>query len=132
MSCCWPQEPMPVSWRYEYGLLVITSSAAYDLEEAKQSTAAGIADPRFQPGTAILFDSSASTAAIEPADIEERVAWLIQVSRRGVSRFAVVVGAETHRYGLARMLSTRLELAGVELGVFRSFEAARAWLSPRP
>ncbi len=122
---------MPVSWAFRGSTLVVTAAGKYQSEELAQAVAEAQADPRFRPGTFLLFDGSLSEAELTTESVKWRVMWIASLRHAGFSsRCAVVVREEPHRYGLGRMASVLLEGEGVELQVFTDLQSALAWLDP--
>jgi hypothetical protein len=124
---------MPVTWEIRGHILIVAAAGDYRSEDLAEAVAGALLDPRFRPGFSLLLDGRFSEAKITTATTEWRVAWLASLRSKGFSaRCAVVVREEPHRYGLARMASTLLEMDGVELEVFTDMHEAMAWLDPPP
>jgi hypothetical protein len=121
---------MPVKWETRDTVLVLSADGDYRAEELVQAVVEAMRAPAFRPGMFILFDGRQSRANISPSDIDWRVSWIASLPRMGFSsHFAVVVNDEVHRFGLARMLSLRLENEGVDLAIFHDADVAMEWLT---
>jgi hypothetical protein len=121
---------MPVKWEIRDSLLVLSIDGDYRADDLVQAVAEVIKAPAFKPGMFIFVDGRNSKASISTPDIDWRVGWMASLPRMGFSsRCAVVVNSELYRFGLARMLSARLESEGVSLGVFRDADEALIWLT---
>jgi MOSC domain-containing protein YiiM len=122
---------MPVSWEFRGSTLVVTTAGSYQPEELPRAVAEARADPRFRPGTLLLFDGRLSEAELTTESVKWRVAWMASLRGDGfASRCAVVVSGDPHRYGLGRMASVLLEGEGIELEVFTELPSALGWLDP--
>jgi hypothetical protein len=120
---------MPVKWEIRDPVLIVRTEGHYQVDELVRSVAEAIADSAFRPGLFILWDGRHSQANITTPDIDWRINWVASLPKMGFSsRCAVVLNREIHRFGLARMLSTKLEAMGVELGIFHGVDEALQWL----
>jgi hypothetical protein len=121
---------VPVAWEFRGTVLVITTTDRYRRDELRGAADQALADPRFVPGTPVLFDGRLSNAQLSKEDIDWRVGWAVSLRGRGASsRFAIIVGGQPHRYGLGRMLSALLESKGVDLRLFNEIDEALSWLT---
>jgi len=122
--------PVPVTWEFRGTVLLMTTTERYTNEELREAADRALGDPRFQPGTPVLFDGRLSDTPLAIADIHWRVGWVGSLRSRGASpRFAILVRAQPHRRGLARMLSALLEGHGVDLQLFGEIDEALGWLA---
>lgn len=70
---------MPVTWEFRGAALVVTTAGKYQEQEPTQAVAEARADPRFRPGTFLLFDGSLSEAELTTESVKWRVAWNLTV-----------------------------------------------------
>jgi hypothetical protein len=121
---------MPVKWEIRDPMLILTVDGDYRADDLVRALVEAMGAPTFRPGLFVLGDGRHSKASISAADTDWRVEWLASLPKMGfASRYAVVVNHEAHRFGLARMISTRLETRGVDLGIFRRVDEAMEWLT---
>ena len=122
---------MPVTHRFEGGVLHIHAAAQYEPAEIPRAFLAGLADPLCPRPVALLLDVSESEvlATRNPDQIREVAQFLGPYAERIDGRCAVVTSGDSH-FGMARMGAAYADLVGVEASVFRSPEDALAWLRP--
>jgi len=64
---------VPVNWSYRSAILVVETSGQYGRDELQRALVDARADPRFAPGTPVLFDGRLSEMDISTPDVEWRV-----------------------------------------------------------
>ena len=112
-------------------MLVLSTEGDYTKAELEQAIALATADPRFRPGTALLFDSRLSTAVPSSADVQWRIKWAASLPRKGFSsRIGIITRDEAFRVGIGRQISASVESRGVEMRVFKDEEVALEWVTP--
>jgi hypothetical protein len=121
---------MPVRWEFRPGLVVVISSGVYPNDAVEDAIRQAAADPRFEPGMAVLFDGRESEVALSSANIAWRVELFASLPRRGFqSRVAILV-----REGFVYWLSAGEEISisadgePVRLRLYNVEEDAVAWL----
>ena len=120
---------MPVTWSYRSAILIVETIGNYGRDELQRALAEARADPRFVPGTRVLFDGRLSQADIATPDVDWRVQLALGLRAMGfANKCAVVVRDDTATFGMGRMLSLRLENEDFELDVNRDFDQALLWL----
>ena len=120
---------MAVTWEIRGSVLVITV-IGFGGEEPAQAIAEALVDPKFKPGTALLFDMRQSTDSPTSDQMHERATRLAPLLAKGIShRLALVVGPHKYQYGLARMAAAHADLKGMHLEIFRELSDALQWLT---
>ena len=119
---------MPVSWRIAGRYVLVDSTDAPTLRDWKDAVDAALADPGFEKGMPLVHDTRRMTRVPMPEEARERVAFLIDRSRKwGIARWAVVVSG-TASYGMGRMAQFLSESSrGIEFSVFRELDEAVKW-----
>jgi hypothetical protein len=108
--------------------IVVLICGDTSLERWRRTMVEVFADPRFQPGFAVLVDCRTATLAPLTSDVFGVVDFLS--SRRtelAQTRWAVVV-EEPAGFGMARMTAAVAESAGIDLHAFQRVDEALAWL----
>jgi hypothetical protein len=120
---------MPVTWEIRDTILVLTLVGDYHFQEPVEAVVTAVANPQFRPGGSLLIDARLSTSNRTSEDFRERARWMRSLRDRGVlSRFAIVISAQPHQFGLARMAATHLDTKGLDLEIFADMEEALSWL----
>lgn len=118
---------MPVVWEYRDNLLVVRGSGLYPNSVLEDAVRSAVADPRFRPGTLLLWDGRVSEVPLSSADIEWRVELVASLVDRGLSpKVAVLL-----REGLLDLTleHSRSDLpSGLAFRAFASEEEAIRWL----
>ena len=121
---------MPVPWRFVGSVLVLSTEGDYTKAELEEAVALAVADPRFRPGTRLLFDGRLSTSVPSSADVQWRVHWAASLHRRGFARrVGIIARDEPFRLGIGRQISALAESRGVEMRIFKDEESALAWVT---
>jgi hypothetical protein len=124
------EEGMPVTWEIRNGVLIVTLIGNYSFDEPIQAVAAAMADPGFRVGMSLLIDVRLSLVNPSSEATRKRAHWMASLHSSGFSsRYAIVVSAQPHQYGIGRMLATYLELEGLEMRIFTDLGEAWRWLS---
>jgi hypothetical protein len=121
---------MPLSYDVDVASRLVTLTCGNTtLERWSRLMFDVFADPRYQPGFAILVDCRTATRTPSSDDVRGVVEFI--TSHRamlGTSRWAVVV-EKAAGFGMARMAETIANMASVDLRAFQSLDEAAAWLS---
>ena len=121
---------MPVSYRIdrELGRIVTHCSGPTTLKEVLAHFDELELDPDCPPGLDVLLDLSEQTSLPNVGQIRTAAERAGDASRRvGFGACAIVVGSEA-LFGMARVFETFTEQHFTRTAVFRSREAAEAWL----
>lgn len=120
---------MAVTYSWEGPLLRLKLEGTYEPEDVVREFEAALADLRAPEKIVLLVDTtrSESLGSRTPSQIRLVAEALKPHSDRIGGRCAIVAFEDVH-FGLSRMGSVYSEAAGVETEVFRSEEAALAWL----
>jgi hypothetical protein len=115
------------------GVVIITTAGVATVEDFRVMNDALVEDPRFQPGTPILFDHSAldmtSLSADDVRRLGERPVML--GDRIGSSSIAVVVPSKV-TFGLARMSHSRSTQSERTVRNFYTLAEALTWIRTHP
>lgn len=120
---------MPVTWEIRDQVLVGTTVGPYPSEQLAAAVKEAVESPGFKRGLPILFDGRLSQSTLSPADVDWRERWLRSLVKGGfTNRCAVLLAtSDLFRFGVARMLSGRLEPQGVHLSVYLDEREASRW-----
>src|SRR5207248_677648 len=123
---------MPVSWEIRGPVLIVTVVEDWSGGGPASAITEGMADPRFEPGTALLLDVRQSRMNPSASQISLRTDWMGYLRDKGLSsRCAIVVGPMAYQFGLARMAKSYLGFQDMELRIFNDRDEAFNWLSKR-
>ena len=61
---------MPVRWEFRSSLVFVVSTGVYPNEAVEEAARQAVADPRFEPGMAVLFDGRGSEVVVSSADVD--------------------------------------------------------------
>jgi hypothetical protein len=120
---------MPVTWQFLDKVLVVTIVGCGG-EQSAEVVVEAMSDPRFTPGTAVLFDIRQATDEPSSAELNRRARRLSSLCALGLSsRCAVVIGTARHHVGRAGLASIHLDTQGMELQIFTNIRDAQRWLA---
>jgi hypothetical protein len=120
---------MPVAWKLEPGVLVVTLMGDYPFEELKAAVAEALRSPELQPETPMLLDARGSLKYPSTDALRSLGEWLASLRPQGISaRLALVTSRE--RLHLAERGALHFCEHGVETVIFTSLAEAVAWLRP--
>ena len=112
--------------------VVVVTCGNTSFEHWRSTMISIFADPRYQPGFALLVDARSATLTPSTEDVRGVVDFI--ASHRamvGEAKWAVVV-ERIAGYGMARMAEALAQIAGVDLRAFKSFEEGLGWLTALP
>jgi hypothetical protein len=123
---------MAASWQFRGELLVVIEDGVTSNDELERAfVREALADPRANPGLAVLWDSRLSVTPIAAEDVEwrSRMLWELAEHNR-VARLALLLAP---RQGLtaATLRQRRTAIPGLQLEVFSDETEAVAWLTSR-
>lgn len=109
-------------------IVVVTLSGRLCVADYASKLEEAVADPRYEPGSAILLDAR----PIDPLPTVDDLRGLVQLARelsaRGVRPFAIVV-ANDLQYLAGRLFATLASATiNLETRVFRTMDVAQEWL----
>jgi hypothetical protein len=115
----------------QLGLVLIARSHNPTFEEWRIFMEGLLADPRFQPGFAIVDDRRDDRVVPSRTEVEISAAWIrMNAARLGHMRWAVVLDPTAlASFGMVRVGEFLTDRSGVSLRAFTSIETARAWAS---
>ena len=121
---------MPVKIRLEEQVLRVTPSGEYTWGEIHSAVRRAMRNDGFAAGqNVLLFDSERTEASRSADELRDIAADLTQVAPSFAA--VMIVAPDDLRFGLARMLAAYAEHLGAEVLVFRSRDAADAWIRAR-
>jgi hypothetical protein len=113
--------------------MVVTAVGDWSGAGPASAITEAMADPRFQPGTALVLDVRLSTMNPSAEQVRARAEWMAALRAAGLaSRCAIVVGPKAHQFGLARMAQAHLESRQMEMQIFADLDEAMAWAAAPP
>ena len=118
---------MPIVWQIRDGLVWLTTTDPWTMEDWRGAATAFLAHPDFRPGMGTINDRRQGRA---PSTREVKAMLdFVQVQRSavGTARWTAVTTDNTS-YGMVRMAQVLFEESSVRLGVFHSLEDAEAWV----
>jgi hypothetical protein len=120
---------MPVTYAIAGGVLHLMLDGEYTPGDVTATFLAGLNDPRCPRPVRLLMDVTHSCVlATRPAEDIQRVAeFLGPYAERIGGRVAVIAPTDV-KLGLSQMGAVHSSRVGVETRVFRTGDAARAWL----
>ncbi|HTP13907.1 MAG TPA: hypothetical protein VMM37_09755 [Bacteroidota bacterium] len=120
---------MPVTYKFEATIVLISLAGEYLIEELRRTIDDALADPGYPSHARLIIDLSRSKSIVRRTndEIKSVAEFLVTKADRFGHRLALVA-AQDLTYGILRMTSVGSENQGVESGVFRSVEEARAWI----
>jgi hypothetical protein len=107
-------------------VLRVTSSTERD--SIIEAIRAAGADPRFEPGLALLLDARELEHAPQQLSAPLVRVRAFEIAAFGFRRCAVVAAATSAQVALANMFATHADEAGVDARVFAKVEEAENWL----
>ena len=120
---------MSVGYSLQSGVLLITAEGRYRPEDVPTAFLDGLRDPACPTPVGLLLDVTGSEVlATRTSDQIRYVAEFLEPYAERIGRRCAVVAREDVHFGLSRMGATFAAGVGVEAQVFRSREAAIAWL----
>lgn len=123
-------DSMPVSWRFQHSVLVLTLEGKYAFEEPTIAVSEAMGDPQFHAGAPLIIDVRRSKTGRSSEEFRARACWMASLVSQGISpRCAMVVGSQPHQYGLARMAGIYLESHNIVLEIFHDLDEAIGWLT---
>jgi hypothetical protein len=117
-----------VAYSFDGGLLVVTLSGHYTLEEMRAALAAAIGDPAFVRGARLLADARASQVVPAPGEMGGRLSLLLTL-RPHIGRECAVVVGDVAQLRPSHTLAGLARNYGFNLRAFTDYDRARAWLS---
>jgi hypothetical protein len=99
------------------------------MEEIVGAITASVEDPDFELGFDILSDHTEVGEPISTEQVKQTTAHLQQLSQQLAGARWAIVTSKPSSYGMMRMLSVFAERVPMSVEVFRSLEAAEAWLA---
>ena len=99
----------------------------FGLDKLEEMLEAVVSTPGFHDGMPLLIIEPEGGPGPPPKDTEQWVRILKKSASRFGNRIAIAAKQEVH-FGLARMLGTHCDLAGIRLRPFRDTQAAERWL----
>jgi hypothetical protein len=119
---------MPVTWRLEESVLIVTL-VGEDREGLAKAILEAMADDQFQRGTSLLLDVRHASDSPRSSEVRRAAMWMAALKAKGLgSRCAVIVGPQPYQYGLARMAEAHLDFHKIELEIFTELDKAFQWL----
>lgn len=118
---------MPVTYRFEPGILIFTLVGAHAVEELGQAALAAVSDAEFRPGTGVLFDVRESGMTPQTGEIIRYVELISRMSAYFSPNYAILVTRTVH-FGLGRMAAVYAARHGLTFGVFYDPEEVRVRL----
>jgi hypothetical protein len=110
------------------GIVVVTLSGKLRVADYASKLEQALADPRYQPGSAILLDARPIDPLPTFDDLRGLVHLARELSARGVRPFAIVV-ANDLQYVTGRLFATLASATiNLETRVFRTMDVAQEWL----
>jgi hypothetical protein len=121
---------MPVTYRFETGILVLTSDPAATFEEWQTAAEAALASPDFRPGMPLVHDSRLLTRVPGPPEVRRRIALVASLAKKNsIPKWAVVL-APGAPFGMGRMGEAYAEVSkATQFRAFKALEDALAWVS---
>ena len=120
---------MSLSYDYDGPIVVIHMDGDYTTAQLREVVLRALDDSACPSKPVLLLDghSSAVLSTRTPADVQEMGRFCASIAPRFGGRAAVVATTDL-AYGLVRIGAVFAEQGGVGTQVFRSLNAARAWL----
>jgi hypothetical protein len=120
---------MPFSYVIDqaHGRTIVTGTGESSYDEIRDLVDRLIHDPDYEPTAPMLVDCRTLEYLASYEDALRYRDLLAGLKERFRGPIAVVVTG-TARYGVTRIVSTLLDLAGVNLFAFQTIEAAERWL----
>ena len=121
---------MPITYAVQSQDRIVVVTLSGDLAVSDYSTTlqTALADPRYEPGSAIILDARAIEPLPSVDDLRGLVAVARELSARSVHPFAIVV-ANDLQYLAGRLFATLASATiNLETRVFRTMDVALAWL----
>lgn len=120
---------MPITAEFEQpSTFVLEASDRVTLNETLRTIDELLGHPHLSPGTRILIEGRSVTHAPSSAELRIIAREIKVLLDYGVVAIAIVTG-HTFVYGVARLFAAFAEAVGANVGVFRSPDQARRWLS---
>jgi hypothetical protein len=137
---------MPVRWEFRSSLLLVVSTGVYPNASVEEAVRQAAADPRFEPGMAVLFDGRKSEVVVSSADVDWRLRFFGSLPTLGFSpRVALLVrDGFLSEISMGRLVSLLSSPTGWEgdprsdgpptptLRIFSDEDEAVAWLQGGP
>jgi hypothetical protein len=122
---------MPATWEFRDSVILVTAVGDWSGAGTASAVTEAMADPRFEPGTALVLDIRLSKTNPSADQVRARAEWVAALRASGLaSRCAIVVGPKAHQFGLARMAQAHLESREMEVRIFRDLDKALTWVAP--
>ena len=123
---------MPVGHTLIDRLLTIRCEGTYSVDELRRPWLELTARPDLSPPLAFVLDMRLSDSVLNRSVADMRaIADSFMLHAHITDKRIALVTTGGARYGLMRMAATWVELAGVEVKVFRELEDAQAWALSR-
>ena len=120
---------MSVSSEFQNGILIVTTSGAYQPDELVEVIKKGYKAPEFLQTTHVLVDTRYSAANPSSEEVQQtcrRIAGQRPPGHAG--KWALVTGTDPLRYGIGRMGSLVMQNLGIPVEVFTEMESALAYI----
>ena len=124
---------MPITYTIsrEERLIKASATGVIRAEDLHPFVDALLADPDLVPGTRGLYDASDAAPDITVLQLAEVANRVLQITRRGLSRIAIVARVRG-TYRVAKTFSVLARALGIEVEVFTELRSAEAWLDNGP
>lgn len=119
---------MPITYRFESGILRTTIEGATGYDDVKLYLDTLLSDPDFTPGMPGLIDCRKVTSLFSIRDLRRTAADTRERPEMRVPGRAAVLASSNLIYGLLRMYEVFSEGQATRIRVFRGPEEAMAWL----
>jgi SpoIIAA-like len=121
---------MPITYAVQphEPIVIATLAGNLQLRDYRDTLHRALADPRYQPGSAILLDVRAVDRLPSIDDLRGLVGLARELSARAVEPFAIVVATDL-QFVAGRLFATLASATiNLETRVFRTMDAAMSWL----
>jgi len=120
---------MPLTLTFqEPDTFLVLASGAVTFEEAQETQAQILADPRISNGSCMLVDCRELKAAPSSSELRQLAGNLVPMLDRGMGAIAIVTSSPMV-YGVARMFATFAELVNAHVMPFKCMDDAKDWLN---
>jgi hypothetical protein len=125
-----PTRPVPITYEVQSQdrIVVVTLAGDLALSDYRAAVREALADPRYEPGSAIVLDARALEALPSLDDIRGLVYVARELSARAVEPFAIVVATDVQLLAGRLFATFAGATINLETRVFRGMDAAMEWL----
>lgn len=123
---------MPISYEIDHdaGMIHTLATGTLTDEDVYAHKRRLLRDPRYRPGMQEIADvRGVSELAVTPEGIRHMVAMDDRDADRLAGRRLAIVAGSDLVFGMARMYQQSAEQTAQRIGVFRTIDEGRAWLS---